>query len=152
MVPVPSQELPVHCCIQPRTALGTPAPDFSSGLTPEAFPMSGYGRNAAEVWNQSFPSLRWTVFPDWWTPSTQSTGFQAPGNPPSPLLLSVVAVPPGLLYLSHTSRLGAGHSCQRLLETGAMRGILQTMGACPDCHPSAMTTLESRWFTMFLLM
>ena len=49
MVPVPSQELPERCCIQPRTALGTPAPDFSSGLTPEAFPMSGYGRRAAEV-------------------------------------------------------------------------------------------------------
>ena len=40
MVPVPSQELPERCCIQPQTAAGTPAPDFSSGLTPEAFPMS----------------------------------------------------------------------------------------------------------------
>ena len=49
MVPVPSQELPERCCIQPRTALGTPAPDFSSGLTPEAYPMSGYYRKAAEV-------------------------------------------------------------------------------------------------------
>ena len=49
MVPVPSQELPERYCIQPRTALGTPAPDFSSGLTPEAFPMSGYGCKAAEV-------------------------------------------------------------------------------------------------------
>ena len=49
--------------------------------------------------------------------------FQAPGNPPSPLLLSVVAVPLGL-YLSYTSRLRAGLSCQRLLETRAMRGIL----------------------------
>ena len=49
MVPVPSQELQERCCIQPRTALGTPAPDFSSGLTPEAFPVSGYGYNAAEV-------------------------------------------------------------------------------------------------------
>ena len=48
MVPVPSQELPERCCIQPRTELGTPAPDFSSGLTPEAFPMSWCGRKAAE--------------------------------------------------------------------------------------------------------
>ena len=54
MVPVPSKELPERCCIQLRTAVGTPAPDFSSGLTPEAFPMSGYGRKAAEVLNQSF--------------------------------------------------------------------------------------------------
>ena len=49
IVPVPPQELPERHCIQPRTALGTPAPDFSSGLTPEAFPMSGYGRKTAEI-------------------------------------------------------------------------------------------------------
>ena len=49
MVPVPSQELPERCCIQPQTALGTPALEFSSGLTPEAFPVSGYGRKAAEI-------------------------------------------------------------------------------------------------------
>ena len=55
MVPVPSQALPERCCLQPRTVLGTPAPDFSSGLTPEAFPMSGYGRKAAEDW--VFPLL-----------------------------------------------------------------------------------------------
>ena len=55
----------VYMCIQPRTALGTPTPDFSSELTPKASPMSGYGHKAAEVWNQSFPSHRWAVFPDW---------------------------------------------------------------------------------------
>ena len=49
MVPVPSQELPGRCCIEPRTALGTPAPDFSSGLIPEAFPKSGYAPKAVEV-------------------------------------------------------------------------------------------------------
>ena len=93
-----------------------------------------YCRKAAQVWNQSFLSLSWAAFPDWWAPSTTSTGFQAPGNLSSPLLLSVVAVLPGL-YLSHTSRLRAELSCQRLVETRAMGGILLTMGACPHCHP-----------------
>lgn len=31
-----------QCQIQCRTALGTPAPDYSSGFTSEAFPMSRY--------------------------------------------------------------------------------------------------------------
>ena len=49
LAPVPSQELPKRGCIQQRTALGAPTPDFSSRFTPEAFSMTGYGRKAAEV-------------------------------------------------------------------------------------------------------
>ena len=40
-----------------QTVFGTPAPDFASRLTPEAFSMSGYSHKAVEVWNWSFPSL-----------------------------------------------------------------------------------------------
>ena len=47
MASVPLQELPERCCIQPRTALGIPTPDFSSGLAAEAFTVGGYGRNGS---------------------------------------------------------------------------------------------------------
>ena len=56
LAPVLSQELPEQCCGQRRTALGTLAPYFSSGFTPEAFPETGYSRRTAEVWNRDFPS------------------------------------------------------------------------------------------------
>ena len=58
LAPVQSQEFPEGCWSQQRTALGTPAPDFSSGFTAEAFPEIGYGLKAAEVWNQGFPCPR----------------------------------------------------------------------------------------------
>ena len=53
LAPAQRQELPEGSCIQRRTALGTPTPDFSSTFTPEAFSMTGCSRKAAEVLNQS---------------------------------------------------------------------------------------------------
>ena len=47
LIPATSQELPERCCRQRRPALGAPTPDFSSGSTPEAFPVNGH---AAMQW------------------------------------------------------------------------------------------------------
>ena len=58
LAPVPSQELLERGCRQQRTVLGAPTLDVSSMFTPEAFSMTGCGRNAAEVLNHSFPSPR----------------------------------------------------------------------------------------------
>ena len=53
-----------------HAAFGTPAPDFASRLTHEAFSMTGYSHKAVQVWNQSFPSPRWAAFQGWWAPHT----------------------------------------------------------------------------------
>ena len=48
-------------CSQWYTALGTPAPGFSSGLTPKPFPLDGYDCKAAGFLNQGFPFPRWVA-------------------------------------------------------------------------------------------
>lgn len=63
--PASSQELPEWGWMQHQTAFGTPAPDH------KAFLNIWFGRKAAEVWNQSFPSLRWMALPGWRVPSTR---------------------------------------------------------------------------------
>ena len=73
-----------------------PTPGSSLRFAPVAFSMAGCGHKAAEVWNQSFPSPRWTAFPGKWAPSTQNNWFWGPRDLPLPLLLSVEAVLLGL--------------------------------------------------------
>ena len=51
---------------------------FSSRFTPEAFSMFGYGRKAAEVWNQGFPSPRGAPSQGNESPLPEATGFEAP--------------------------------------------------------------------------
>ena len=57
LLPVLFQELPEWCWSQWQTALRTPAADFSSGFTPEAFSKIGFGHKTEEVWNQGFLPL-----------------------------------------------------------------------------------------------
>ena len=75
-----------RCCNQQRTALGTPAPDFSSGFTPEVSPRIGYRHEVAEVCNQGFPSPRWAINQGWRAPFSQRLAFR-------PFSLSVKTVP-----------------------------------------------------------
>ena len=86
LAPVLSHELPERRWSQRRTALETPAPDFSSEFTPEAFPEIGYGRQAAEVWNQDFPSPRWATKQSYQAPSARQFD-QIHGNGCSALAL-----------------------------------------------------------------
>ena len=57
------QELLEGSLSQQSNCLRGPTAGFSSRFAPEAFSMTECGCKAAEVWNWSFPSSRWTAFP-----------------------------------------------------------------------------------------
>ena len=87
------QELPEQGCNK-ELPIGTPAPDLSSGLTPEAFPKKAIAAGQRRFEISVFLHLDGLPTEVYEPHLPEAAGFKVPVTHLSPLLLSVETVPP----------------------------------------------------------